>query len=105
MASSYHAALGERLRDLRKQRKEPLRIVAAAISIDSTLLSKIERGERLPTEAQAGRFAEYFDVPADDLSAQVIAEKIVAEYGDKATILQAIKIVRERISSYEDKSI
>lgn len=104
MASGFYVALGDRLRDLRKQRREPLRIVAAAIGIDSTLLSKIERGERLPTEAQAVRFAKYFDVPTDELSAQVIAEKIVAEYGNEATILQAIKIVRERVSSYEGRS-
>jgi transcriptional regulator with XRE-family HTH domain len=38
-------SLGKKLRDLRQERDEPLRVVAAAIEVDSSLLSKIEHGE------------------------------------------------------------
>jgi transcriptional regulator with XRE-family HTH domain len=91
---------GETIRAWRKQRDEPLRVVAAAVKIDSTLLSKIERGERLPTEVQLARFAEYFNVPLDKLSAQVIADRIISEYGYKEATLQALNIVRERVAPY-----
>jgi transcriptional regulator with XRE-family HTH domain len=63
-------------------------------------LSKIERGERLPTEAQLARFAEYFNVPLDKLAAQVIADRIILEYGPQEATLQALNIVRERIVPY-----
>ncbi len=91
---------GETIRALRKQRGEPLRVVAAAIEIDSTLLSKIERGERFPTDAQVVKFARYFNIPLDELAAQVIADKIVSEYGYQPTTLQAVRIVRERVAPY-----
>ncbi|NJN95147.1 MAG: helix-turn-helix domain-containing protein [Anaerolineales bacterium] len=92
---------GETIRAWRKQRSEPLRVVAAAVEIDSTLLSKIERGERLPTEVQLARFAEYFGVPLAELTAQVIADRIILEYGPQETTLQALNIVRERIVPYK----
>jgi len=91
---------GETIRALRKQRAEPLRVVAAAIEIDSTLLSKIERGERFPTDAQTAKFARYFDIPQDELVAQVIADRIVSAYGYQPTTLQAARIVRERVAPY-----
>jgi transcriptional regulator with XRE-family HTH domain len=91
---------GETVRIWRKQRGEPLRVVAAAVEIDSTLLSKIERGERLPTETQLARFADYFNVPLDELAAQVIADRIISEYGHQEVTLQALNIVRERIAPY-----
>lgn len=91
---------GETIRTLRKLRDEPLRVVAAAIEIDSTLLSKIERGERSPTETQVVKFAEYFGIPLDELAARVIADRIIVKYGRRATTLQAVGIVRERILPY-----
>ena len=91
---------GETLRALRTQRGEPLRVVAAAVEIDSTLLSKIERGNRLPTEAQVARFAQYFGIPQNKLTAQAIADKIVWEYGQQDTTLQAVMLVKERMEPY-----
>ncbi len=91
---------GETVRALRKEKKQPLRVVAAALGIDSTLLSKIERGERLPTEAQLVKLAKYFGLALEEVRAQVIADRIVSEYGHHSTTLQAVRIVRERATSY-----
>ena len=93
-------SFGETIRTLRKQRGEPLRVVAAAVEMDSTLLSKIERGERFPTEAQTVKFAKYFGVSQDGLRAQVIADRIMMQYGHHTTTLQAMKIVKERATVY-----
>lgn len=93
-------SLGKKLRDLRKERNEPLRVVAAAVEIDSSLLSKIEHGERFPTEQQLEKFAEYFEISLEELTAQAIAEKIVSSYATNTTTLQALKIAESRINSY-----
>jgi len=93
-------AFGETIRALRKQRGEPLRIVAAAVEIDSTLLSKIERSERFPTEEQIAKFAKYFDIPQEELAAKAIADRIVSEYGHQSATLQAIKLVKEHMAPY-----
>lgn len=96
---------GETIRSWRMQRTEPMRVVAAALEIDSTLLSKIERGQRLPTDAQLVKFADYFGVPLDKLAAKVIADKIVADYGhQEGATLEALKIVRERIAPYRTET-
>lgn len=92
--------LGKNLRNLRKERNEPLRVVAAAVEIDSSLLSKIEHGERLPTEQQLKKFAGYFEISLEELTAQAIAEKIVSSYATNTTTLQALKIAESRINSY-----
>ncbi|MBN1995639.1 MAG: helix-turn-helix transcriptional regulator [Anaerolineae bacterium] len=93
-------SLGKTIRALRQQRGEPLRIVAAAIEVDSSLLSKIEHGERLPTEQQLEKIATYFEIPLEGLTARAIAEKIVTSYASNITTLQALKIAEARINSY-----
>jgi transcriptional regulator with XRE-family HTH domain len=92
--------LGEKLRDLRQERDEPLRVVAAAIEVDSSLLSKIEHGERLPTEQQLEKLAKHFDIPLGEIAALAIAEKIITSYASDTTTLQALKIAEARINSY-----
>ncbi|HEY88737.1 MAG TPA: helix-turn-helix transcriptional regulator [Thermoflexia bacterium] len=99
---NVYKAFGDTIRHLRTQRNEPLRIVAAALDIDSTLLSKMEHGERFPTRLQLPKFATYFNLAVDDLTALVIADKILWKYGQQAVTLQAVNIVKERIEqTYE----
>lgn len=90
--------LGKRLRDLRKERGQPLRVIAAAIDVDSSLLSKIEHGERLPTEQQLEKLAQHFGISLEELTAQVIAERIVTTYASNTITLQALKIAEAQIN-------
>ncbi|MEW5985360.1 MAG: helix-turn-helix transcriptional regulator [Chloroflexota bacterium] len=92
--------LGKRLRDLRKERGQPLRVVAAAIDVDSSLLSKIEHGERLPTEQQLEKLAQHFGISLEELTSQAIAEKIITSYASNTTTLQALKIAEAQINYY-----
>jgi transcriptional regulator with XRE-family HTH domain len=89
--------IGERIRSLRLQRGQPLRVVAAALDVDSSLLNKIEHGERLPTNQQLMKLAEYFEISWEELAAQTIAERIVSNYAPNQTTLQGLKIAEERI--------
>ncbi len=80
-----------------------MRIVAAAVEIDSTLLSRFELGERFPTDEQIKRFAEYFTLTANELKAQVIADRIIAAYGAETVTARAAEMVRERLAEYGAK--
>lgn len=91
---------GELIRAMRLEKNVPLRVVAAAVEIDSTLLSRFELGERFPTDEQIKRFADYFQKPVDELSAQVIADRILSSYGHDAIMLKAAELVKERIAAY-----
>lgn len=93
-------SFGEYIRALRLEKNVPLRVVAAAVEIDSTLLSRFELGDRFPTEDQIKRFAEYFQKPVEEFSAQVIADRILSSYGHDAVMLKAADIVKERIAEY-----
>jgi transcriptional regulator with XRE-family HTH domain len=67
--------LGAWLRQLRKARHLTIRVVAASADMDTAHLSKIELGQRLPTEAQAKALADFFNLPIKELAAKRIVEK------------------------------
>jgi transcriptional regulator with XRE-family HTH domain len=98
-----NSKFGELIRKMRQDREEPLRVVAAAVGIDSTLLSKLERGERFPTEAQISKFSKFFKVPEHELKGRVIADKVISEYNDEDAALRAAQILKEEAVPYRTK--
>jgi transcriptional regulator with XRE-family HTH domain len=98
------SSFGEFIRKLRQDRDEPLRVIAAAVGIDSTLLSKLEHGDRFPTEAQIEKFAKFFKLPEGELKGRVIADKVTSEYEDDDAALHAAHILKERATPYKANS-
>ena len=95
---------GTKLKSLRKDRNETLHMVAIGTNIDMTLLSKFERKERIPTNEQARRIAEYFHIDLNKLNIELTAEKIIYEYGLNETTYQAVNLVREAFVAYPEYS-
>ena len=102
MKNSNHT-LGQALRELRKDRDETLHQVSKKTDIDSPLLSKIERGERLPTNEQLKRLAKFYKISESTLKIKHTAEKILKEYGANGTTYDAIQLVTEQLSPYAKK--
>jgi transcriptional regulator with XRE-family HTH domain len=96
---STDIGLGDLLRRARTERGEPLRVVAAAAGMDSTLLSRIERGERLPTPPQLQALAAHFGLPDDELEALGDAARLMRTWGSAATVLRAADVIESRTSS------
>ena len=96
--------LGQYLRKLRKEREETLHQVAIGTDIDSPMLSKIERGERLPTSEQVKRLAKYYKISEASLKVKHTAEKILKEFGANETTYNAIQLVNEQLMPYANKS-
>ena len=92
--------LGEWLRELREERELPLREVAEAAEMDLTHLHKIELGQRLPTEDQAGRLARFFKLDATEMQARRIAEKFRHDFQDHPAARDAIAILAEEAGVY-----
>jgi len=88
-------SLGAWLRQLRKARKLPLRTVAAAAEIDTTLMSKIELGQRLPTEAQTHALARFFGLPVDEVAAKRIAERFWIDHHRDPAAHRAALLIQE----------
>ena len=97
-------SIGQYFRKLRNERKETLHQVAIGTDIDSPLISKIERGERLPTTEQLKRLSVYYNLSEEELRVKHTAEKILKEYGANETTYDAIQLVNEQLTPYAKKS-
>ena len=95
--------IGQYLRKLRKDKGQTLHQVAKGTDIDSPLISKIERGERIPTAEQIKKFAKYYKVDEAHLKVMAAAGKIIKEYGVSDETYEALSIVMEQITPYLKK--
>jgi len=91
---------GDWLRQLRVERDLPLRTVAAAADMDQAHLSKIELGQRVPTEEQTAKLAKFFRLDAKDTLARRIAEKFRQEFADSPVAREAICLLAEEVGIY-----
>jgi transcriptional regulator with XRE-family HTH domain len=91
---------GEKLKCIRADRKETLHMVAMGTNIDMTLLSKFERGERLPTSKQIQRRAGHFDLDEKQLAVEATAGKILTEYGYNEITYGAAMYIQEEMQKY-----
>lgn len=80
---------------MREEKDVPLRVVAAAADMDQAHLSKIELGQRVPTEKQAAAMARYFDVDSHDMEARRIAEKFHQDFADNPAAGKAVQMLND----------
>jgi len=92
---------GEWLRELRVAKDVPLRTVAAAADMDQAHLSKIELGQRVPTEEQTAKLARFFGLNETETHARRIAEKFRQEFQDNPrAVREAIYLLAEGAGIY-----
>lgn len=91
--------LGEIIRVEREKRGLLLRHVGASIDVDQALISKFERGDRLPTKEQVTRFSKYYELDENDLMAAWLADKILLEIRHEKLAKRAMQIVQEKIKT------
>lgn len=85
------------IRDLREKNGLLLRQVAAEIAIDQALLSKIERGERMPTKEQVLRLAKFYGANSDEFLVAFLSDKLVYELKDEDVALKAVQAAEKKI--------
>lgn len=89
--------IGQQLRQLRETRGLPLRKVAAALDIDQSVLSKIERGERRATKAQILHIARIFEVDEKELLLSYLSDQVLYQLADEELALEALKVAEEKM--------
>ncbi len=92
--------LGALLRRLREERELPLRKVAAAADVDSTHLSKIELGQRLPTSEQAVALEKFFNLQPQRLETMRLVETWLRESADNPALPAAATMLNEAAGEY-----
>jgi HTH-type transcriptional regulator, competence development regulator len=94
-----NSSIGTILRNLRETRNLLLREVAASISIDPTLLSKIERDERMPTRGQVKALSVFYKEETSIVLAY-LSDKIVMELEDEELAFEAIKAAEKKLKEH-----
>jgi transcriptional regulator with XRE-family HTH domain len=82
---------GKYIQGLRKEKKYSLKIVADKLSIDISMLSKIENGERQLQSHMLIGLSELFDLDYKEMQIQLLNQKIENEFGNEPFFKDTIK--------------
>ena len=84
-------SFGEYIRKVREDRNLPLRKVAAALDIDTSILSKIERNERVATKEMIPILSEVLEIPEKEVEIEFIQSVIESNLGDLKYLKDGLK--------------
>jgi transcriptional regulator with XRE-family HTH domain len=90
-------SFGEYLRNRRERLGLPLRKVAAELDIDTSILSKIERNERVATKEMLPTLAKTLEVQEKEIQIEFIQSTILSELGDMEFLTDGLKNVLKKI--------
>lgn len=88
---------GEYLRNRREQLGLPLRKVAAELDIDTSILSKIERSERVATKEMLPTLAKTLEIQEKEIQIEFIQSTVLSELGDLEFLADGLKNVLKKI--------
>lgn len=84
-------SFGEYLRKCREEKELPLRKVAAALDIDTSILSKIERNERRATTEMLPLLAESLEKSEKEIQIEYIKSLVLTELGELKYLKDGLK--------------
>lgn len=97
--------VGQILRNIRERKGFLLREAAASLEIDTALLSKYERGDRLPKKVQLIKFSKFYNIDLDQLLIAWLSDKIVNELDEEELAIEALSAAQEKVKSKASKNI
>ena len=96
-------SFGEHVRSLREELKLSLREVAASISVDPSLLGKIERDERQPTNEQIKLLAIFYKVDEHKLIMENLSDQIAYKIIDANAETKIFYVAEEKVKYLKNK--
>lgn len=95
---------GETVKKLREEKQLPLREVAEALEIDTSMLGKIEKNNRKPTKQLISKIAKYFKVSGKDLIVAFLSDEIAYQVLDEEDLSNEIfKVAEEKVKYLKTK--
>lgn len=91
---------GETVKKLREDKQLPLREVAEALSIDTSMLGKIEKNSRKPTKQLIEKFAKFFNVSDNDLLIAFLSDTVAYQVMDELNFASEVLKVAEKKVKY-----
>lgn len=93
-------SFGEYLRNRREELGLPLRKVAAELDIDTSILSKIERSERVATKEMLPTLAKTLEVQEKEIEIEFIKAIILSDLGElkflKSGLEETLNTIKSR---------
>ncbi len=96
--------IGIILRELREEKGLLLREVGAKLSLDPTILSKIERDERMPTREQVKALSDFYKEQKNEVIIAWLSDKLAYEVQDEDLALEAMKVAEEKVKYNKTKA-
>ncbi len=90
-------SFGDYLRNRRKELGLPLRKVAAELDIDTSILSKIERSERVATKEMLPTLAKTLEIQDIEIQIEFIQATVLSELGDLVFLADGLKNVLKKL--------
>jgi HTH-type transcriptional regulator, competence development regulator len=103
MINSKVVTFGEQIRAQREEAKLSLRKVAENIGIDTSLLGKIERSERLPTKEQIKQVAKYYKLDEKYLLNEFLSDQIAYKILEEKADLDILKVAEKKVHYLKTK--
>lgn len=94
-------SFGEIVRETRIEKKLELKQVQEETGIDYTLLSRIEKGDRIASKEQVFHLADYYELDKKTLLVAWHSDKIVKNIKgqDYSIVAEVLNCVKERIKA------
>jgi transcriptional regulator with XRE-family HTH domain len=90
-------SFGEHLRHLREEADLTLKFVSEQISIDTSLLAKIERNERQPTKQIIKQVSDLFKVDEKELQNDFLSDQIANKILYEEADLSILKVAEKKV--------
>lgn len=95
---------GDTIKKLREERNLPLREVAEALSIDTSMLGKIEKNSRKPTKQIIEKFAAFFSVSGKDLTIAFLSDTVAYQVMEEEDFSSEVfKVAEEKVEYLKTK--
>ena len=96
---SKEKTFGDFIRMCREANQLPLRKVAAYLDIDTSTLSKVERGERPPLLGYLKPLSEILKINLKDVQSKFIADRINKDFGEMEHLTHGLKAAEKQIKT------
>lgn len=95
---------GDTIKKLREERNLPLREVAVALKIDTSMLSKIEKNNRKPNKQLIEKFAKFFNVSDKDLTISFLSDTVAYQViNDEDFASEVLKAAEKKVKYLKTK--
>lgn len=95
---------GETVKKLREEQNLPLRKVAEALKIDTSMLGKIEKDNRKPTKQLIEKFAKFFKVSDKDLLITFLSDSVAYQImGEEDLSSEVLKVAEKKVKYLKTK--